>query len=60
MYYLVYPGSEKLDLGPRRPITITRNKDTAYWDRAKYTQFGEVVEVETLSDLIKILNDEDF
>lgn len=43
VYYVVYPGSEKLDLGDRKAVTITRNRDTAIKDVKKYGEFGEVV-----------------
>jgi len=56
VYYVVYPGSEKLDVGERVAITITRNKDTAMRDVEKYGEFGEVVVLDK-QGLIKIIEE---
>jgi len=55
-YYVVYPGSEKLDIGDRKAVTITRNRQTAYLDVGKYGKFGEVVIVDK-EGLLKIIEE---
>ena len=57
-YYLLYPGSEKIDLGPRKPVTISRYRNNLDYDVNKYVPYGEVVTVKGKSELIKIIEAE--
>jgi len=55
LFYVVFPGSERLGLGPRRGITITRNRSTAEVDVQKYGKYG-VIETVDRDGLNKVLS----
>ena len=52
--YVVYPGSEKLDIGDRKPVAICSFEGHAKELVKKYGKFGEVVPVDK-SKLSEIL-----